>query len=132
MAKTGSQFHLKGKGFSGRAVRCRELDPMETEENLLSAAKLVSKDATMVELKKVEWRNAIKLMVTEFTEPCKDPFADGVKWKKVTAGMLEDLGVYFTAKDLLALESIYQNTHEVTKDELEAITGSSVPFQFEG
>ncbi len=122
------QYHLKGKGFSGRAVRCRELDPLEVEENLTSAAKLVSQDASLIELKKVEWRNGVKRMVTEITEPCEDPFDPAVKWKKVSAGAMEDLAQFFRAKDLLALEAIYREYHEVIPAELEAITGKAVPL----
>jgi len=122
-----TQYHLKGKGFSGRAVRVRELDPIEVEDNLTATAKLVSQEASIIELKKVEWRNGVKRMIVEFSEPCEDPFAEGVKWKKVTAGMLDEIGEYFRAKDLLALEAIYRTNHEVIPSELEAITGKAVP-----
>lgn len=121
------QYHLKGRGFSGRAVRLRELDPMEVEANLTATAKLVGPEATIVELKKVEWRNGVKLMVAQMTDPCDDPFVEGVKWKKITGGMLDDLGTYFKAKDILALEAIYREYHEVVPAELEAITGKAVP-----
>ncbi len=122
-----TQYHLKGRGFSGRAVRLRELDPIEVENNLTAAAKLVSSDASVIELKKVEWRNGVKLMITEYTDPCDDPFAEGVKWKKVAGGTLEDLGTYFKAKDVLALEALYREYHEVMPAELDAIVGKAVP-----
>lgn len=132
MSTTGSQYHLKGKGFSGRAVRLKELSPSEVEANLTSTAKTLSGDASIIELKKSEWRNGVKLMIVSFTEPCEDPFAEGVKWRKATGGMLEDLGEYFKAKDVLALEAVYREFHEVIPSELEAITGKALPFQSEG
>lgn len=126
-----TQYHLKGKGFSGRAVRVRELDPLEAEDNLKAAGKLlVGQDAgpaAMLELKKTEWRNGIKLMISEFTDPCEDPMAEGVKWKKVGAGMLDDMGAYFTTKDVQVLEAIYRDMHEIMPSELDAIMGKALP-----
>ncbi len=121
-----TQYHLKGMGFSGRAVRCRELTPQEVEDNLNSAAKLTGVNATVIELKKCEWRNGVKLMIVEFTDPCESVFAEGVKWKKVTGGMLDDMGAYFKAKDVVALEAIFRDWHEVMPSELEAITGGAL------
>lgn len=122
-----TQYHLKGKGFSMRAVRVRELDPIEVEENLKAAAKLVSSEASVLELKKTEWRNGIKLMVVEVSEPCADPNVEGVKWKKVKPMDLEDLGSVFKSKDVQALEAIYRDMNEVMPGELEAIVGKGLP-----
>lgn len=121
------QYHLKGKGFSGRAVICRELDPSEVEDNVTAAAKLVDKDATVIEFKKTEWRNGVKLMVVKFSEPCADPLAEGVKWKDNSAGLLDDLGTYFTSKDVGVLQGIFRNFHEVSEDELNDIVGKALP-----
>lgn len=131
MSSPRTQYHLQGKGFSGRAVRLRELDPAEVESNLTNAARVAGKDASIIELKKIEWRNGVKLMVSEFTEPCPDPFAEGVKWKKATPEMLEDLGKYFRTKDVLALEAYYREFHEVMPGELDAISGKAVPVASE-
>ncbi len=128
MAST--QYHLTGKGFSGRAVRVRELTTSEVEENLTQAAKFVSSDASLLELKKVEWRNGVKRFVESVTEPTTDPMT--AKWKKVSCMDLEDLGKYFKAKDQLALEAIYREFHEVVPSELEAITGKALPVASEG
>ena len=122
-----TQYHLKGKGFSGRAVRVRELDPIEVEENLKAAAKLVPAEATVLELKKTEWRNGIKLMVVEVSDKCEDPMAPDVKWRKVTPVDLEDLGQYFKTKDVAVLEAIYRESNEVIPSELDAITGKALP-----
>lgn len=126
-----TQYHLQGKGFSGRAVRLRELGPNEVEANLAAAARIAGKDASIIELKKIEWRNGVKLMVAEFTEPCTDPFAEGVKWKKATPEMLEDLGKYFRTKDVLALEAYFREYHEVIPSELDAISGKAIPVASE-
>lgn len=124
---TVQQYHLKGKAFSGRAVRVREVDPMEVEQNLTAAAKLVGEKASIIELKKCEWRNGAKLMVTEISDPCEDPMAEGVKWRKVTPGMLDDLGAFFKPKDLGVLEALYRDATEVMPSELEAIMGKALP-----
>jgi len=118
---------LKGKGFSGRAVRVRELDPLDVEKNLTAAAKTVGANATVIELKKTEWRNGVKLMIAELSEPCEDPLAANVKWKKVDLATLEDLGSLFKVKDVLALEQIYRESYEVTQTDLDAITGKALP-----
>lgn len=124
-----TQYHLKGKGFSGRAVRVRELDPMEVEENLKAAGKLMTgQDAgagAMLELKKTEWRNGVKMMLIEISEPCEDTSA--AKWRKVSAVDLEDLGAFFTAKDVAVLEDVFRTNHEVMPAELEAIVGKALP-----
>lgn len=122
------QYHLNGKGFSGRAVRVRTLDPMEVEDNLAAAAKLVSKEASVIELKKTEWRNGAKLMITEYTEPCEDPMAlESKAWKKAQPGQFDDLGTYFTAKDIAVLQHIFCENHEVKESELDAIMGKGLP-----
>lgn len=122
-----TQYHLKGRGFSGRAVRVRTLDPIEVEDNLKHAAKLVGMDATVLELKKTEWRMGSKLMLVEFTEPCEDPLAPEVKWSKVGPSVLDDFGAYFTPKDVQALEAIYRDANELLPSELDAITGKAIP-----
>lgn len=122
------QYHLTGaKGYSGRAVRCRELDPSEVEKNLTDSAKVVGQEATIIELKKAEWRNGIKMMVVEVSDPCTDPMDPSVKWKKLNPAMLENLGDYFKVKDVLMLESIYREYNEVLPTELNIIMGGAKP-----
>lgn len=94
---------------------------------MIAVAKIVSKEASVMEFKKVEWRNGVKRMISEISDPCDDPFADGVKWKKVTLPQLEDLGTFFKAKDVQALEAIYRDYHEMVPSEIEAIVGKAVP-----
>lgn len=119
------QIHLKGKHHSGRGVRYVALDPDAHEAVLVGAAKVVSPEATILELKKIEWRNGVKCFVVEVTEPTEDPLT--AKWRKVTPGDLEDLSQYFTAKDVVVLQALYRELHEVDPAEVEAIVGKALP-----
>lgn len=121
------QMHLNGKGMSKRAVRYKELDPDQVGDNLVATAKLVGENATVLEFKKVEWRNGIKQMITEFSDPCDDQFAPDVKWRKVTPGMLDNIGDYFKSKDVAVLEHVFRELHEATPAEVAAIAGKAVP-----
>lgn len=119
------QYHLVGKRHSGRAVRVRELDDIAVTDNLSSAAKLLGPEATGLELKKREWAIGLKQFIVEMSEPCADPFAKDVKWRKVTPADFDGgLGEYFTVKDLVVLENVYREYHDVTKDELDKIMGN--------
>ena len=120
------QYHLLGRGFSGRAVRVQPLDPIESENNLLAAAKLAGPEAQPLEFKKIEWRNGVKLFITEYSEACTDPTKPEVKWKKVKAGDLDDVGTVFTSKDIQALEAIFRDYHEVMPSEIDAIMGKAI------
>jgi hypothetical protein len=109
--------------MSGRAVRVQALEPADLEENLTSAAKIVGDQGTILELKKTEWRNGLKRFVVAVSEPCEDPKA--AKWKKVTPMDLENLGDLFGPKDVAVLEQIFREFHEVSPDEIKAITGKA-------
>lgn len=121
------QYHLKGKGHSGRAVRVEALPSHEVEANLTGAAKLAGPDGTGLEIKKIEWRNGTKIFIKSYTDPCENPLAEGVKWKKPAPGQFDEMHVYFTAKDCQVLEALYREYHEVTQEELESITGKPLP-----
>jgi len=120
------QFHLLGRGFSGRGIRVTPLDPAVAESNLLAAAKMAGAEATGLEIKKTEWRIGIKQFITEFSDSCADCLAADVKWRKPKPGELDDLGVYFTPKDVQALESIFRDYHEVMPSEIESIVGKAI------
>lgn len=123
-----TQYHLNGKRMSGRAVRVKPVDPAQAEHNLANAAKLVGKEATMLELKKVEWRNGVKSFVVEYSDPCKDPMTlTDKQWHKVSVGTFDDLGKFFTAKDMAFLEHLYREEHEINQDEVDAIAGKALP-----
>lgn len=122
------QYHLKGKGHSGRGVRIVSLPAHEVEDGLTNAAKLAGAEATPIEIKKVEWRNGVKSFIRAFTEPCENPLAEGVVWKKASVQMFEEgLAKFFTAKDCAVLESLFRDYHEVTQAELDAIVGKPLP-----
>lgn len=122
------QYHLSGKKMSGRVVRTKPLDPVTAEKVLSAAAKIVGKDATVIELKKCEWRLGVKAFIAEFSEPTKDPATLTAKqWKKVAADTLDDMGALFTARDCMVLEALYRDEHEVSQDEVDAIVGKALP-----
>lgn len=121
------QFHLTGKRHSGRAVRVEALDDVSVSENLTNAAKQVSGEATIVELRTIEKRLGLQLFIKEISEPTKNPLDPSLKWTKVNAASFEDgLSTFFTAKDVQVLEAIYRDFHEITKDELEMIMGKGM------
>ncbi len=123
------QYHLRGKGHSSRGVRVAALQSHEVEDNLIAAAKLAGPDATPIEIKKTEWRNGIKLFIKAYTEPCENPLAADVKWKKASVSGFDDGGLakFFTAKDCQILESLYRDYHEVTQKEMDDIVGKALP-----
>jgi hypothetical protein len=122
-----TQFHLRGKGHSGRAVRVEALAAHDAENMLTSAAKLAGPEATPIEIKKIEWRNGTKLFIKSYTEPTENPMAEGTKWKKPTPGQFDEMASYFTAKDCQVLESLYRDAHEITQKELEDIISGGLP-----
>lgn len=118
------QYHLTGNHHSGRAVRVKSLDDIAVGENLTNAAKLISPDATGIELKKREWSLGVKLFVVQISDPCEDPFALSVKWKKVTPmDFDEGLKKYFTAKDVMFLEGLYRDYHDISQADMDKIVG---------
>lgn len=118
------QLHLKGRGFSGRAVRVEPLDPNVAENNLLASAKLAGPEASGLEIKKVEWRNGIKQFVVEYSDACDDMLK--ATFRKVRPGELDDLAAVFTTKDIQALESIFRDYHEVMPSEVADIVGGAI------
>lgn len=119
------QYHLKGKHCSGRAVRVRALDDVQTADNLTAAARQAGTEAIYAEVKKAEWRIGITQFVIEVSEPCEDPST--AKFRKVNVRDFEEgLSTFFTAKDVVILEAIYREFHELNSDELEAIVGKGL------
>lgn len=88
---------------------------------------MMGADAIYPELKKREWAIGIKQFIREMSEPCTDPLDPKVKWKKMDVSCYDEgLAKYFTVKDVLTIEAIYREYHDVTKDELDAITGKAI------
>lgn len=121
-----TQYHLRGKGHSGRAVRLAPLDPDMAELCLTQAAKLAGPEATPIEIKKCEWRLGSKLFIVKFTDPTEDPLK--ATWYKPKPGQFDhEMGKYFTTKDVQVLENYYREYHEVSQAELDNITQTALP-----
>ncbi len=122
------QYHLDGKGHSGRAVRIQALEPDDADNCLTMAAKLAGPEATPLEIKKAEWRNGSRQFIVKISDPCKDPLAPEVKWFAPKPGQLDqEMSKFFTSKDCQILEALYREYHEVTQAELASITGKMLP-----
>lgn len=127
------QYHLSGPRNSGRAVRVESLDYIAVSKNLDEAVKFVSENSTYGQLKKKEWMLGIAQFVKEVSDPCKDPFDPSVKWRKVTVADFEEgFSAFFNAKDMMMLEALYREYHDLTKEELDAITGKGKPVASAG
>lgn len=127
------QFHLNGPRNSQRAVRVEALDYAEVNQNLDDAVKFMTENATSFQLKKKEWAIGIRQFVREISEPCKDPFDPNVKWRKVSVADFEEgVGKFFNVKDMMVLEQLYRDYHDLTKGELDAITGKAMPVASAG
>ena len=123
-------LHLKGSRCSKRAVRIQELLPDEKDDLMLQAAKLVGPSATILELKRREWKMGAIAMIKQVSlEPVAgDPNAASVKWKSYDYATLEsDYDKLFTAKDHALLVAAYRSFHEVTEEEVDDIVGKALP-----
>lgn len=121
------QIHLRGKGYSGRAVRIKTLDASTIDANFMAAGKLAGDEASGVEIKTIEWRNAVKQFITEFSEPCESAVAETTKWRKPKPGEFDErMDEIFTVKDIQTLIYQYKMYHEVTLAEVEAIVGEAI------
>lgn len=126
-----TQIHLKGKRFSGRGVKLRALDPLECEDVFTSAAKVAGKEATFIELHAIASRNGVKRFVAEITEPV-DTIDEKTKWKKVSMEYMDEhFQTVFTPKDIVVLEKMYRDFHDVSQDEVDAIVGKAIPVASE-
>lgn len=123
------QLALYLPNCSGKGVRFKVLGPTEHEKLSIDAAKNVGSEATMLELKKLEWSMGVRRMITEVTVGTgyrsQDALLDPeVKWKKVTTQDLDaNYEEWFTAKDHAVLCEQFRTHHEVSMDELKAISG---------
>lgn len=117
--------HLSGFRCSGRAVRFVPLDPAEHEAVQLLATKDIEPSASMLDLKRIEWRLGVHQMIKQVsTEPVTDPNGADVKWRKVTPQVLDETYKdLFTAKDHQLLVALYRQYHDVSDEEIKAISG---------
>jgi hypothetical protein len=119
------QVFLDGKNCSGRGVRFRDLDPTEVEQITIDAGKGLTTDASMLELRKTEWRLGSRRMITAVTEgkALKEADLPTAKWIDVNEQYLDaHYTSLFTAKDNALLTALYREYHEINEDELDAIS----------
>lgn len=121
------QFHLNAKNCSGRGVRVEFLDPSQCESLLVANAKLLGPEGTMVDLQVAAQRDGVRLMIREVTVDAGLSELGGAKWKSVSlADKPEEYKSYFNAKDDKILTRLYREFHEVTEDEVAAISGKAL------
>lgn len=122
-------LHLVGKRASGRAVRVQELGPDEKDDLMIQAAKSLGKDASILELKRREWKMGVLSMIKQVsTVPVKDANGADVKWKSYSYDELEEAyKTLFTSKDHSLLVAAFRHFHEVTEEEVDAIVGKALP-----
>lgn len=131
MDKDFDQYHLKGKRFSGRGVRVRELDADEIDEAGLCAAKLLSKEANGAELSAKTAGECVRRMIVGVTKKGDLSTLDGAEWVDVTQQDLENeegqlyFAKLFTSKDAQVLRSLHYRRHNATEEELAAIEGGA-------
>ena len=118
------QVLLDGKQCSGRGVRFRTLDPVEHEQVMITAGRAIDENASMLELRKVEWRIGVRRMLTAVTK--QDGLTEAslatAEWQPVTEQALDGSYVQlFTAKDNAVLTALYRQYHEISETELDSI-----------
>lgn len=128
------QIVLNAKTCSGRGVRCRLLTLDERHKIYENAALDVGAEATVMQLRVREGKDAVSAMVTDVTEKTgfKTP-SELVKagadagWKKVTFQELNDNSAkYFNAKDMSVLVNLFRKLHDVTDKEVDDILGEAL------
>src|ERR1700690_545085 len=112
---------------SGRGIRVKELSSSAKDRVTKNAAKLAGKDASVIDFRMCELHEGVVAMLDSVTVdkfPTNESIISAdVKWKNVNPGELADnYDKYFSAKDDTVLSNIYRKLHEVTVDELEAIS----------
>ena len=126
-----NEIVLNAKFCSGRGVRFKVLDPYEHDAITLDAAKVVGMEGTMIELRKLEWKMGVKRMIVAVTKDggykdTDDLISKEAAWRKMTVKDLdEEYNKLFTAKDDQFLCAMFRQYHEVSEDELQAISGKA-------
>lgn len=117
-----NQVLLSAKRCSGRGVRFRELNAVEHDTLSLDAAKQLGPEGTMLELRKIEHRMGVRMMIVAVTKQNGLKTLDGATWDKVTIADVEaKWSEYFTAKDDAILLDLFRTYHEVNGVEMEEI-----------
>jgi hypothetical protein len=120
-------YHLKGKRFSGRGVKLRELGPDEVTDARLTAAKVAGKGASAYEIETLRRSECVRRMIVAVTEKGDLENLGGAKWVELTQQQLEEdngkhsFSKLFTAKDANALNYLCAQRIDVGDDEIGAI-----------
>ncbi len=128
------EYALVGKGFSGRGVRLRVLEPDERDEIVERSAQEAGAEATNIQFSNLVLKNCLCRMVQQVTKETGLPDAEKVHaatWVDVSERQLagekgSNLNSFFNAKDQDVLGRIYKEAHEATKAEIDAIMGKAV------
>lgn len=128
------QALLDANGCTGRGVRFKHLTPSERDTMSRKAATLAGKEATIYDLRMLEFREGVKAMLHSVTRETSLTFeqAQAGAWQKLDAHSLEMPGelnydTLFNAKDDAVLTALYRRAHEVSVAEIEAIAGKALP-----
>jgi hypothetical protein len=119
------------KGFSGRGVRVRLLDPDEKELAAECAAKETGEDGSNIKYNQLRAREGLHRCIVEVTTQGELADLATATWKKVTQLDLEGGGAMasatlFTAKDLDFLAAWFRDNHDATSADFEAIMGEAL------
>lgn len=111
---------------NGRGIRFSMLSATDSDELVSSAIKLLGETSTMAELRTKVGELGIKQMLSAVTEKAGlkdvDLLNPDTKWKLVNVEDLDaNYNKYFNAKTHKVLGHLYNEYHEVGKDEADAI-----------
>ncbi len=124
------QILLDAPNCCGRGVQFKLLTPSEIGKVSQNAAKIVGTDATIIDLKKMEWLLGVKAMLCAVTvaKGLKTIVGKDIKWKELNAMDIDmEYDKLFGGKDSQVLEAVYRQYHEVSQSEVDAIVGKALP-----
>lgn len=129
---SATQYHLRGKGFSGRCVRLRVLTGDELDKYFDNTSMLLGKDATMGELLTKHKLYCLKATVIAMTEPNSESPTKNSGWEKVSFEKVQtEFDTLFTAKDREMIGRIYNQNHDPNQAEIADIMGGGIPVETE-
>lgn len=145
--ETLCQIHLRGPGYSGRAVRYRVLTPAQVDHNEKLAGESIGDKGTVYEFSNAAVKLGLETMIAQVTEApvhvetrvevapdgakktVQVPRFDEAKWVAVNADVLctpEGWARFFTTKDTTLLKQVYGREHTVSPADLDAVLEGKV------
>jgi len=121
-----TQYHLTAPGCSRKGIRVRALSATDMDAALEAAAKLLSPDATPVQIARTENRMGAEAMLVEVSKAPSDS-AEALltaAWEPFDPNARRP---QLNAKDWNVLMSIYVRTYSVSRSELDDIMGKALP-----